>query len=164
MKMTISQALRKIKKLKGQLSEYKTRCHTSVSWSKKPAFDFNESLKLFKETQEELIKLEASLAITNASTNVDFAGRKITLSEATRRLQELKGLISWFDTLPVRDHRETTEQERMFVEDKYVTSNVEYICELPRQQQAEAVEKMQAEFDELNDSVETINHRTVLHE
>src|SRR5688572_23827421 len=104
MDMTISQGLRRIAKLKGQIKDKLERAASSITYesTKEPAFKFQTVMEEVTAISEELIKLEAALRLTNSTVRADFKGVKITLTEATVRLQEYKGQIAWFKGLPVR--------------------------------------------------------------
>lgn len=185
--MTISQALRRISKLKGQLREHLARAEAAVTHREDapPAFPFGASLEAADAVAEELIRLEAALRVTNAQTTLQtnlpervrgpsFAGtsterlvgliERMTLAEATCRLQEIKGRIAWLKGLPVRAQAETREQAGHAYD---AARNVVIVyatvtCALPEARRADAVERAQAAFDVLNDAVEAANHRTEL--
>lgn len=165
MSMTISQGLRQVAKLKGQLNEYLKRAQGAVTYieGEKPAFDFDASMEAADKAREALVKLETAIRVTNATTQV--VGREgMTLAEATCRLQETKGRIAWLRSLTVEAQPavrkrtgHTYDAERRLVEVFAVTQ-----CALPEALRAERIEKLQAEFDALNDAVETTNHRVNL--
>lgn len=164
MDMTISQALRKISKLKGTLKEQLDRASSSVLFEETPAFPFMGSWEQAEAARAELIKLETALRITNAMTKFDFKGRPITLAEATCMLQEIKGKIAWLRLLPSQ-----AQAERSVVNiewDDTVTKQVKvmkkFTCELPEAKRADWVKREQDLFDALNDAVEAVNHRTPL--
>ena len=164
--LTVSQALRRIKKLKGELSELRQRASGSVSYpaSREPAFKFFECVSQSNNVRDELLYLESCLAATNATTSLVFEGREMSLAEATRWLQEYKGQIAWYENLNVREHDKTTEETWDYSEDytKKVKTTVEWRCALPKAQQVETIRQLREKFDKLNDAVETMNHRTIL--
>lgn len=163
--LTISQALRRIKKLKGELAEYTARATASVAYqaNREPAFKFGECMEKAETSRQELLSLQARLAETNATTLVKFDGKEFSLSFATRQLEEFKGQIKFIEGLPVRDHAKSYEDTFDYNDDmKRVKISNEWRCELPKSQQAEAIKKFKEKFDTLNDAVETTNHRTVL--
>src|SRR5574337_1517307 len=69
---TISQGLRRVKKLKGLLSEAQSRATSSTSWvaGKKPVFDFGKERKRRAELQDEIIRIESAIARANATTTL----------------------------------------------------------------------------------------------
>jgi hypothetical protein len=163
--MTISQALRRIKKLKGELSDLRSRAEGSVTYSVKnpPAFNFGECFEQAANTRSELVRLEARLAATNADTTLTFDEKIMPLVEAIRWLQEFKGQISWIETLNVREQESTTDESWEYTDDmKKVKTITEWHCNLPRKKQAELVKQFKDKFDRLNDAVESTNHRTPL--
>lgn len=164
--MTISQALRKISKLKGVLKEQLDRAERAVTYvsTDAPAFMFTESWEAAEAARAELIALETALRVTNAGTTFDFQGKGITLSEATCRLQECKGKITWLKALRSRAQASRTEVEHVAVlySDKLVEKSVTTVCALPEGKRAEWVKAEQDFFDALNDAVEAVNHRTAL--
>ena len=167
MDMTISQALRKISKLKGALKEQLENAQNAVVYlaDNVPAFSFAGSWELAESARAELITLETSLRVTNAVTKIDFRGKPMTLTEATCRLQELRGKISWLKALPAQAQAERTEKQ--YARTSYNTAEVVEIvkttkCDLTIAKRAEWVKTEQDTFDALNDAVEAVNHRTTL--
>ena len=163
--LTISQALRQIKKLKGQLSDNLARASSSVSYvvDNKPAFSFKATLEKSDEIRNQLIKLESMVYITNANTTFDFEGKNTNLAEAVRTLQELKGQIVWVKGLPCRAHVDTKDDSWDYNDDgKRIRTTTHYKCDLPEAERSAFVEKLQDQFDRLNNSVEKMNHITVL--
>ena len=163
--LTISQGLRRIKKLKGELAEHTARASASVAYQvgREPAFKFNECMEKAQVARAELLTLQSRLAITNAQTIVKFDGKEMTLSQATRQLEEFKGQIKFIEALPVRDHEKSNEDSFEYGDDmKRIKTTHEWRCDLPKAKQAEAIKGFKEKFDVLNDAVETTNHRTVL--
>lgn len=166
MDMTISQALRKISKLKGEAKEQFARASNSVFFNidNPPAFAFSSSLELADKTVAEIVKFETALRITNASTKIEWQGRKLTLSEATCILQQAKGKIAWLKTLNCQAQEERVEEskQRDVYEQTWTTKKNVFKCALTEAKRAEWVKREQDQFDALNDAVETANHRTSL--
>ena len=75
--MTISQALRKISKIKGTLKEQLERAQNAVVYlaDNAPAFSFASSWEQAEAARDALIALETSLRVTNAVTKFDFKGK-----------------------------------------------------------------------------------------
>lgn len=164
--MTISQALRRIAKLKGELRDHLERAAAAVKYEvrRPPAFPFDESMGKAEAARNELILLEADLRGTNARTKVDYRDRSISLSEATCRLQELRGQIAWFKALQVLPHADAAGSESQYdaTTGRPVAVPVAWRCEMPEAKRADMVAALQAEFDALNDAVEGVNHYTNL--
>lgn len=163
--LTVSQALRRVKKLKGELGELRDLAREAVTYvaSREPAFPFNESIEKIKAVREELIRLQSRIALTNATTKVKFGANEISVTEAIRHLEEFKSEIAWLQTLGSRDHEKTTEDEWSYSDDaKRVKTVVEYRCMMPKTKQAAAIKFCKDEFDKLNDAVERMNHQTLL--
>lgn len=164
--MTLSQALRKIAKLKGELNTHLARAAQGTTYITKeaPAFGFHQSLEKANLVRDELIATETALRIANANTKVQWGARAVTLTEATCLLREYKAHISWLNALPVKA-REKSELEGMEwdqVAEKHIRTKREVTCELPEAKRAEWVEREQKNFDALNDLVEATNHKTML--
>jgi len=162
--MTISQALRLAKKLKGQISVLRTRAAVSVSHRKDspPAFEFDDLYRKLEGVSSELSSIEGRIIATNASTFVEHSGTKITLAHAVRILADLKGQIAWLNTLSVRSRDTTSESDIEYRAGVHQTVITEWTCHLPEALRAEKVDALQAEFDALNDVVERINGSKVL--
>ena len=164
--MTISQALRKISKLKGALKEQLARAARSVVYTgdNVPAFSFASSSDLAEALREELILLETHLRVTNAMTAIECHGKPMTLAEATCRLQESRGKIAWLkglDTQAQSERTETTYEEHYRTEGRTAVIKTTK-CDLPEARRAAWIQREQDFFDALNDVVEAVNHRTTL--
>lgn len=163
MALTISQALRRIKKLKGELAVHLQRAASANTFKKaeEPAFRFGPMLELAESVRSDLIRLETDVARTNAQTAIPSG---YTLTEATKRLRELKSQLAWYESLNCREHIETTSKEVDYDHDgpgrHYITTT--WYCDMPVAKKAARVTELQEEFDRLNDAVETANHRTEL--
>lgn len=163
--MTISQALRHIKKVKGQLSENLSRAQANISHKESaiPAFQFSACMEKADAARKQLVDLEARVAVTNATTKIVHDGKPMTLVRAVRQLQELKARIAWLRGLSVRAQARTTEQELEYHGAQgHVNVDVPWTCHLPEADKAEMVDAAQQEFDALNDAVEKANHVTAL--
>lgn len=161
---TISQALRQVKKLKGRLAEATARASAGVSHrvDQKPAFTFNQSLEQANKLRADLISLIAQIRVTNAMTTIEHNGKKLTLTEAVAKLEDLKGEIAWFKGLPVKAQESTTETDWTYEGGQRSQVTVSWECHFPEAKRAAEVERLQDIFDRLNDAVERANHVTVL--
>lgn len=166
--MMISQAMRRIARLKGQMSKLCARAKSVVSYdkAKPPAFKFDPTREEIAKVRAELVTLKAARAKANAMTSITCEGMpEMTLAEAVCRLQEYKDEMSWLEGLTLRAGTDTTvDMVYDQVNERRVPSRVEtvYVTELTEVDRAAAVEALQAQFDALNDAVETANRTTQL--
>jgi hypothetical protein len=182
-KMTISQALRRRKQLKGAISTYTERVSEALVYRKErpPTFSFEDSTKALRDARTELIALEDAVAYCNALNSIEFKGRRVRLTWALRTLAELKGEISRYEGYEHRgllnEHEVSEEleeaitdqivttttpdgtQQRSYAKKKYTRITVSNITSRER---AEKVEQLQREFDALNDLLETANHTVMI--
>lgn len=166
-KVTIAQALRRIKKLKGQIAEHTSRAQQGVSYvqGKVPAFRFQEEVLARAYARAEMLDLEARVAIANAKKTVtDTVGNKVVLARAVRQLQELKGEIAFLKGLNLRSET-VREREQTWDDDqlKHITrvNEVVYVSDLTEHDRELQVKGLQDAFEVLNNAVEEANH-TVL--
>ena len=168
--MTISQALRQVKKIKGELSENVERAKNSITFKEgeDPAFEFQRCMEKITALRTSLVALQSHIAETNAITLIQFNGASLSLAYAVLRLKEYKGEIAFLSELKgLARNKDVSSQMEVsfdFETDKRVNKTVVHYCKLPEAKRAELAEKVQASFDALNDTVETANHRTVLKE
>lgn len=166
-KMTIAQALRRIKKLKGQIAENEQRAKIGVSYdsSKVPAFRYSEAVEKMFALQDEVIALEARVAVANANGKVNVLGEgDISLAQAVRTLQELKGRIAFLKGLHLRSETvKDRSQEWDDTEMKHITRVTEtvFVSDLSEKDRDMQVKHFQDRFETLNNAVEDANH-TVL--
>jgi hypothetical protein len=166
--MTLSQALRRIKKIKGDLAENLARSLPSVTWKvgDDPAFNFNTLVEDSNKLRLELCRLKAAVAVTNATTFEMDGDRKISLAEAVVILSEMKAELKHLEDLKiyVRNQKLVSDEERTWDDfaNKHITKKVQWQCALPEAERVARVNEVKARFEALNDAVESANHRTVL--
>jgi hypothetical protein len=165
--LTIAQALRRIKNLKGQIAEHSQRCTAGVSYpiDKVPAFRYQESFEAMGLLQTEMVDLEARVAAANATATVLCDGGELTLTKAVRLLQELKGNIAFLKGLNLRSETvKTRTNDWDDVEMKHISRVEEttYVSDLSEQDRDKAVKKLQASFENLNNLVENANHKVMV--
>ncbi len=164
--LTISQALRRVKKLKGRMGEHTARATGAVSYDvkAKPVFDFAAECGNVARVREELVTLEAAIAVANATNKVSFEGRELTIAEAIRRLQETKAEIAFLQGLriqegtvqgPVEHDWDSATGQRTLRRPE-----VTYHTDLKETDRVARIDVLRERFDRLNDTVETANHRT----
>jgi hypothetical protein len=164
--MTISQALRRIAKLKGSIAEHSKNCIGSITYNvaKPPVFSFNDEFSLMEKDKEEMLDLQTKVAVANAVTYVQTAdGDVMPLVKAIKVLEEVKGLIKFYSVLPIRNEK-VKEKEPVWNEEKsqYVnlSTEVEYKSDLTELERVAFVNSLKDKFEELNNLVEDMNHKT----
>lgn len=162
-KMTIAQALRRIKKLKGQIAENQQRATSGVSYdvSKVPAFRYQEAFGAMTAAQLEMVALESRVAVANATSTVKHQGQDILLAQAVRLLQELKGQIAFLKALHLKNETvKDRQQEWDDIEMKHIARVTETIfkSDLSEQERDRQVKEIQDTFEVLNNAVEDANH------
>lgn len=165
--LTISQALRRVKRAKGRVAELKTRAAQSVSYlaEQKPTFDFKATRVELAAAKEELIGLETSIACANAVNTVSFQGKDITLAEAIRRLQELKDDMSWLAHLTLRSGKERTREYEWDAQGErqvQVTRETVYASDMSEPERVKEMDNLRDRFESLNGLVESANHRVLV--
>lgn len=161
--LTIAQALRKIKKLKGQIAEHEQRAKAGVSYdvNKVPAFRYTDSVNAMFQLQDEVVALEARVAVANANAKVKDGNEEVSLARAIRTLQELKGRLAFLKGLHLR--RETVKDRQTEWDDdqmKNVTRVTEttYSSDLSEVERDQQIKALQDRFESLNNAVEDANH------
>jgi hypothetical protein len=166
-KMTIAQALRRIKKLKGQIAEHTQRAQQGVSYvsTKVPAFRFKDEMEAMTVAKTEMVNLEAAVAVANATSIINIDGKSVTVTKAIRDLQELKGLIAFLKGLNLRAEvvreRESEWDDTELKNISRVTE-VTYVSDLTEQNRDQMVRDLQDQFETLNNWVESINHSVMV--
>jgi len=166
-RITIAQALRRVKKLKGFIAEHRARAVAGVSYisDKVPAFRFADEVAAMSELTKELIDLEARIATANATATIKDGEDEMTLSKAIRTLQELKGVISFYQLLNLRDgiekNRESTWDDDL---GKKITrvEEILWVCDLSEAERDRNVKSLQDRFEQLNNLVEDANHQIII--
>lgn len=164
--MTIAQALRRIKKLKGQIAEHHQRAVAGVSYdiTKLPAFRYAEEVAAMLSLQDEMVALEARVAVANAIYTVVMDSQEVKLARVIRQLQELKGRIAFLKGLNLRN--ETVKDRQTEWDDnemKHINrvSEITFRSDLSEASRDAQVRSFQDQFEALNNLVEDANH-TVL--
>ncbi len=166
--MTISQALRRVKKLKGQIADDSNRAALSNVYMKRdaPSYDTAELLVSVARDRAELVRTSAAIAQANATNTIKSGEGETTLAEAIRVLQEIKGEISWFKSLKVTKQHSAVQRIQVNPDAGYGKEPVfaqEEICCVVTEGEAHAmVRKLQDQFDKTNDLIETANHQVTI--
>lgn len=166
-KQTIAQALRRVKKLKGQIAEHTQRAQAGVSYlsTAVPAFRFNDEMAALKSDQEEMVDLESRIAVANATATVTDGAETINLAKAIRRLQEIKGQIAFLKGLHLRSETvRTREQDWSDEKATYITRFVDmtFVSDLTEKDRDQQVKALQDRFETLNNAVEDSNHSVLV--
>lgn len=182
-KLTISQALRRRKKLKGDISTFVRRLQEALVYDKEkpPAFGFEETSTALSNARFELIFLEDAVARANANTTLVFQGVPVYLTWVLRTLAELKADLHRYEgyeytCLPERENVTKTEApdlSQAIEQTNSVSGQITRshpikvrtetrICNITTKECALKMEQLQSEFNELNDLLETANHTTVI--
>lgn len=161
--LTIARALRSAKKLAGVIAERQSRLKAAASWreGQPTAFNFADTLAEHDAAVDELVCLRSRMALANASTTLEHHGRELTLAEAIRRTEELKGRAALFAalTLTAGERREVVEYDER---GRPVYETVRQVAVWTEAERAARVEAIRAELEELVDAIEEANHRTRL--
>jgi hypothetical protein len=163
--MNISEALRKIKKIKGDLAKHQPRLSTSISYieTEPPAFRYAETFSQVKELSKELVELESKIAEKNATTKVNLNDKEVSLSFIIRSLQEIKSRITLVESFIIRTDT-ITIKDRFYSdeEDKYVTEKVtkKYVSDITEMEKDKMISDLKEEFEKLNSLLENANHVT----
>lgn len=162
---TIAQGLRRVKQLKCSVKEHESRATQSVSYEagKPPKFSFKAEREARAKAQDDLVRLESAIAVANATTRIEAEGRRMTLAEAIRRLQELKANIVFVTGLQLTDGtREEASRDWDDTLGREIrrTRQVTHTTDLSVTDRVAEIEALRARFESLNDVVEAANHRT----
>ena len=164
--LTLSQALRRVAELKGEIKEHTSRASGNVCFvqEQEPVFRFEEEIMLRAQALEEMIRLEAAIAEANAVTKIEFEGRKMAIAEAVRRLQEFKGEIAFYASLQIREGKTSHREPEFDEHERRVMRTVEtvYVSLLSERSRVAKVAELRKRFSALNGLVESANHRTEL--
>jgi len=166
-KITIAQALRRIKKLKGELAEHQSRAASCSSWvqDKPTTYSFNAEVEAIRNCQRELLNLESRVAVANATNNVTVNNVQMNLSELIRQLQEIKGEIAWLKSLSLRTGSEKSREvdfDEATGRNVYRTVEVVYVAAMSEQERNEKVKYLQDRFEDWNNSLESANHQVLV--
>lgn len=164
-KLTIAQALRKIKRLKGQIAESEQRAKVGVSYEsdKVPAFRYQDTVDNMFLLQDEVVALESRVAVANATHTVVVgeSAAPFPLATVIRTLQEIKGRIAFLKGLHLRTETvKDRTQEWDDAEMKHIMRVTEttYVSDLSEQARDTQIKKLQDRFEKLNNAVEDANH------
>ena len=160
--MNVSQALRRISQVRGSLSKWTARRSEAVQWSVKspPAYPFDECQESLSTLRGELVDLRTRLTIANANNTITLPdGTKISLSEATIALSEIKGEITALTGLRTKAQESWMVDDIVYHDGKHETVEVEHQCAFTTRQRDERVEELTNQFQTTNALLEAANHR-----
>lgn len=163
--MSIAAALRRSKRIKGQIAENTKRAVAAsvVTEGKEPAFSFHDSVSERKRLVSELLKLEVAVAAANAFGALPN-GMPVLM--AVRQLAELKAEIAFYQSLQVRAVTRDVEVEEYTDYDMGIEKHVRrkkevvFISAINQAQRAGTVDSLMLQFETLNSELESFNHRT----
>lgn len=163
MDITISRALRQMKKLKGEISRLSSRLSSCVSWKNGETADFQFDTVLSERDAKvrELTALRARVAAANATAAVRVGDETVVLIEAIIRRDEIKGRLVLFEGLSAR---RGSEQVHLGYDEVGRASykEVRWESAFTEPERVAKLDAMRTEIDELNELIETANHRTCL--
>jgi hypothetical protein len=167
---TVAQALRRIKRLKGQHSTLTQRAHQSTYWvnNEKTTFEFAKVVEEREQVTKELIELKAAIARANANTEVEFEDKTWTIQELVFLMAELKDEVTFYANLSLRQEKESVEEVKDWVFDeesdkgKLVVKEIQHHSVLSERERVDKLDKLRQRIDELNDLLESSNHTTRL--
>src|SRR5271157_5818737 len=160
-KMTVSQGLRAIADLKGKLAKHQKHAEESILFYKhaQPAFDFKTEIQEAEVVRNNMLRFQTAIAVSNATTKVDWKGKKVLVAWAIRHLEELKSEKAFIDSLTVAPQHETQEEHHRngYVNGQLTQIDDPYtkICALPEAEQFKRSQMLQEAFNCLNDVIET---------
>lgn len=162
-KLTIAQALRRSKKLKGQIAEHQARATNGVSYDVKkiPAFKYKESADAMFALQDEVVDLETKVAVANATHTIETKEGPVPLARAVRTLQELKGKITFLKSLTLRNEvvvERNADWDSDSMQRITRTTETTFQSDLSEQDRDRLVKSLQDTFEALNNKVEAANH------
>lgn len=169
-KITVAAAIRRIKKLKGEIGTLDARIKNASVYEegKNPAFSFDESIASRRDKVIELMRLQTKVSISNASTVFLWDGSQVVVAYAIRYLQEIKSEAALLAALPirerVRDVMQSREAEWNDEAEKsvFVVKQTVHISEMSKVEQARQIERLTGTFETLNTALEACNHETFI--
>lgn len=163
---TISQALRRIKELKGKIAQVDGRMQSSVCWAEpgdtKPAYAFGALSEERKLLVDELVVLKGRLAHTNATTEISFGGKTMSVQTAVFAMAELKAEKMMLSTLLIRQGTFEEPTHDYDERGRPIYKQKMWISALDLLKRDEIVAALEKSIAEINDLVEDANHRTAL--
>jgi hypothetical protein len=167
-KISISAAIRRASRIRGQIKEHSERAKAAACYleTKEPAFPFNASVEERRRLVGDLLRIETAVAKSNASAADLDVSPKVSVLYAIRKLAELKSEISFYRELPVRAKEKDAEVEEVTEYDYSVKEHVRrekkttYVSAMTQARRAAIVDGLQADFDRLNQVLESHNHST----
>ncbi len=162
--LTIAKGLRRAKTLEGKVAELARRLAGCTTWvqGKEHAFDFVETLKAHDEAVAELVRIRTSIARANATTELEFEGRRMTLTEGIRCQAELKGRITQFAGFDLSQGTEHVHDGAYDERGRPVYQDVVRVAVWSEPERAAKIEVLRAQLETLNEALETANHLTRL--
>lgn len=174
---TVSQALRRIKELKGQINTVTTRMQKCFAWAEtggpidgglgidvgKPTYDFHEVETERGRLIDELISLKARLAIANANNSITFEGVAMPVQEAVFLLAEFKADLTLMQGFSGREGvYRLALGNRFNSADPVAYVNMTYKVAITEKNRDKLVTKLAEKITALNAVIEDANHRTEL--
>ena len=161
--ITLSEALRRIKALKGDIARWSKILPESNTWEedRAPTYSLPEVLQKLDEAVAELIVLKTALASANASCSLQEAsGESLSLTGAVTRLSELKSRMALLEALPTYSSHSALTGSRVEHSGAsgYLTVRFALNCSMTTRERDDQLQKLRDEFAALNARLEAANN------
>ncbi len=165
-KISIASALRRAKRIKGQIAEQTQRAKVAAFYEeeKEPAFKFSECIAKRAALVQELLRIEVEVAKANA---VGTLANGQSVLASIRQLGEIRSEIAFYRELTTlrtkprdTDTVETTDYDMDLGKHVRREKKTTYVSAITQVQRAERIEQLQLAFEQLNASLESFNHIT----
>jgi hypothetical protein len=165
--MNITQALRRVSAIKGELSDVSGTLVLSATYFEDapPAYKFKELKEQRDILVSELVQLKAQVAKANAVTVIEDGTTKRTLISVIHELAQLKGTIELFKSVNSRPQDKGTDKDTDWEysdDGKQIRVSTEraWTCDLPVRARDQELKKLRHRFAQLNNLVEQANAST----
>lgn len=167
MKITINQALRRIKKLKGLIAEDRAiaaNANVYVANQARP-FEWGPVCTRITEEVQELIDLTSRVAAANATNTITLGGDILTHVYAIKKLGEIKAEIAWLrgvKTMPAKSQQIDVQRPNTAYTREVQFVNTVVDCSMTEAEKVARLRTLSDEFDALNEALEKRNHEVTI--
>ena len=164
--ITLSDALRRIKAVKGDIARWSALFPASNVWAEdqpRPAYVLAEVEGNLHTLTAQLVTLKTALTIANSTCTITFDDRQLTLAEACYRLAENKSRQTVYAGLITASEKESMIDRRVYDEaSKIVNVKVKQHSPVTTREKDAALKALRDEFAVLNSLLERANNTNTI--
>ena len=160
--MNITNALRRIAILKGEIARWDTRLSQSIIYRETavPAYPTAECFETLSKLTTEMLDLRQRVAIANATHTITIDDESFTLAGTILTMAEVKSRLAVLNRLACQATATVTLKETSYIGGVAAQTEYTQCCDLVTRERDTRVSQLEESFQKMNALLEAANHTT----